>query len=349
MILSKFSYIKNDSSIFQAIENLNNNNLYGLVLVVDKNKNLLGTVTDGDVRRAIINKVDLNSKVEKIMKKTPKCIDYKEKDNKYLIHEKFTKLKIRHLIVLKKKKIYDVLIQNNNYNTDLFDIPVIIMAGGKGKRLMPLTKNLPKPLIKIGNEAIITRIIKNLASNNFKKIVVIINYLGSKIKKKLGDGKRFGVEINYINEKKRMGTVGGLSMMKNFNFKNFILLNADILTNINYVELLKSHIKKKSMLTICTVKYNYEMPYGIINRDTDKFNEIIEKPTFSHEINAGIYVINSKTLKFIKKKYMDIDDFINIVLKKKFKITVFPIYENWSEIGRKKHLDKVLEKFSYEK
>tara|TARA_Y100000389_G_C17440758_1_gene508409 strand:- start:1530 stop:2201 length:672 start_codon:yes stop_codon:yes gene_type:complete len=223
------------------------------------------------------------------------------------------------------------------------------MAGGKGKRLMPLTKNLPKPLIKIGNEAIITKIIKNLASNNFKKIFIIINYLGSKIKKKLGNGSRFGIKINYINEKKRMGTIGGLSLMRNLDFNNFILLNADILTSINYSELLKNHNNKKSMLTICTVKYNYELPYGIINRNNDKFNRIIEKPTFNHEINAGIYVLNSKILKFIKKKYMDIDEFIDLISKKKIKITVFPIYENWDEIGRKKHLDKVLEKFSYEK
>ena len=349
MKLNKFSYIKNSSSIYQAIENLNNNKLYGLVLVIDKNKNLLGTITDGDVRRAIINKVNLNSKVEGIMKKNPKCIDFKEKDNKYLILEKFNKFKIRHLIVLKKKKIYDVIIQNNSHNSYLSNIPVVIMAGGKGKRLMPLTKKLPKPLIKIGKEEIITKIIKSLALNNFKKIIIVINYLGSKIKKKVGDGSKFGIKINYINEKKRMGTVGGLSMIKNFNFNNFIMLNADILTNINYIELLKNHIKKKSMLTICTVKYNYKMPYGIINRDVDKFNKIIEKPTFSHEINAGIYVLNTKTLKFIKKKYMDIDEFINSILKKKLKITVFPIYENWDEIGRKKHLDKVLEKFSYEK
>lgn len=349
MKLNKFSFIKNGSSIFQAIENLNNNRLYGLVLVVDKNRNLLGTITDGDIRRAILNKVNLNSKVEKIMKKTPKSIDYKEKDNKYLVSEIFTKFKIRHLIVLKKKKIYDVIIQNYNHNSYLSDIPVVIMAGGKGKRLMPLTKNLPKPLIKIGNEAIITKIIKNLASNNFKKIFIIINYLGSKIKKKLGNGSRFGIKINYINEKKRMGTIGGLSLMRNLDFNNFILLNADILTSINYSELLKNHNNKKSMLTICTVKYNYELPYGIINRNNDKFNRIIEKPTFNHEINAGIYVLNSKILKFIKKKYMDIDEFIDLISKKKIKITVFPIYENWDEIGRKKHLDKVLEKFSYEK
>ena len=204
MKLNRFVFVKKNSTIFEAIENLNKNKLQGFVIVTNKKKDLIGTITDGDIRRAIIKKIDFNSRVELIMRRNPKYIDYKDKDNFSLIFAKFKKHKIRHLVIIKNKKINDLIVFDENNEDNLSKIPVVIMAGGEGKRMRPLTNKIPKPLIRIGKETIINRILKNLSANNFKNIFIIINYLGFKIKKKLGDGSKFGLKINYINEKKKI-------------------------------------------------------------------------------------------------------------------------------------------------
>tara|TARA_B100000131_G_C18087759_1_gene600890 strand:- start:436 stop:1485 length:1050 start_codon:yes stop_codon:yes gene_type:complete len=349
MNLNKFSFISKNKKLNDAIKHLNKNKLHGIVLVTDKHKKLQGTITDGDVRRAIIKKINLNSDLSFIMNKKPITIDESQLFNSNKIKNLFKKFRIKHLVVLNKRKVKKVILYDEISESSLSNIPVVIMAGGEGKRLRPITNNIPKPLIKIGKETIVSKILKYLSSSGFKKIYIIVNYLSSKIIKSLGNGEKFGLEIKYIKEKKKLGTIGGLSLLKNFNYENFVLVNADILTNLDYKELIKQHIKNNSDFTVSTVNYSYEIPYGIIDRKLDKLHKMIEKPTYNYDINAGIYVLNTKILKFIKKnKYADIDHLINLLIKRKLKSFIFPIYEHWFEIGRKKHLKNLSEKFSYE-
>ena len=168
------------------------------------------------------------------------------------------------------------------------------MAGGKGKRLMPLTKKIPKPLLKIMGKPIIEHIIINAKNKGFKKFVISLNYLAKKIINTLGDGSRFGVKINYILEKKELGTAGSLGFYKNKSNEPIILSNADILTDINYTKFLKFHKDSKADLTIAVRKHEIKNPFAVIKIEGGKMLNIDEKPVISSYINAGIYAISKK-------------------------------------------------------
>ena len=320
--------IHKDQKIFQAIDKIIKSKIK-ILFVVDKKNKLLGSVASGDLRRSIGKKIDLNQKVEKIMFKKPKYL-----------HKKVNGLSsLKDLIcvpiVNKKKQIidfeYNQILTKDKKNT------VFLMAGGKGVRLLPLTKNIPKPLLKIKGTPIIEKIILNFRNQGFKNFVISVNYLGHKIKRYLGKGDRLKVNIDYINEKKYLGTAGSLSLI---NFKKdifpIIVTNSDLITEIDYYNLISYHNKKKSDLTICGKNKIFKMPYGEILQKYEKVDKIIEKPDIFHLVNAGVYVINKSILKNIttNKKLM-MNEFITEQIKKRKKVFCYPVYENWVDIGNK--------------
>ena len=211
------------------------------------------------------------------------------------------------------------------------------MAGGKGVRLLPLTKKMPKPLLKIKGVPIIEKIILNFRNQGFKNFVISVNYLGHKIKKYLGKGDRLKVNIDYINEKKYLGTAGSLSLI-NFKKTEFpiIVTNSDLISEIDYYNLIRYHNKKKSDLTICGKNKIFQMPYGEILQEYEKVSKIVEKPNIFHLVNAGVYVLNKNILKNIKKnKKLMMNEHITKQIKKNKKVFCYPVYENWIDIGNK--------------
>lgn len=216
------------------------------------------------------------------------------------------------------------------------------MAGGKGLRLYPLTKFTPKPLLKIDNIPIIERIIENFKKQGFYNFKISINYLGSMIKNYLKKKKNLNVKIKFISEKKFLGTAGSLSLINKNELKfPLILTNSDLISNINYKRLLDFHIKNKSDLTICVRNQIFEMPYGEIYLEGKKVLKIIEKPMSNSIINAGVYVLSKKILKFTEtNKHLMMNELINISIKNNCKILSFPIYENWIDVGNKDQLLK---------
>jgi NDP-sugar pyrophosphorylase family protein len=209
------------------------------------------------------------------------------------------------------------------------------MAGGKGSRLMPLTKKTPKPLLKIKGVPIIEKIILNFKSQGFTNFTISVNYLGYKIKKYLGNGERLKVNINYINEKKYLGTAGSLSLidLKKIVFP-LILANSDLISEIDYNNLVDYHIKKKADITICGKNKIFEMPYGEILENQEKVKAIIEKPKIYHLVNAGVYVINKNILRnIIRNKKLMMNEYVTQQLKKNKKVFCYPIYENWIDVG----------------
>ena len=324
----KFPIIHKDQNISEAIKKISKLKIKILFVVNKKNK-LLGSISTGDLRRSIRNKIDLNQSVEKIMFKKPKYFKKKGNDLSYF------KDIICVPIVNKKKEIIDFefskTLLNNKKNT------VFLMAGGKGSRLMPLTKKIPKPLLKIKGVPIIEKIILNFMRQGFKNFIISVNYLGYKIKKYLGNGERLKVNINYINEKKYLGTAGSLSLI---NLKQtifpLIVANSDLLSGIDYNNLVDYHNKKEADITICGKNKFFEMPYGEILENYEKVNAIVEKPKIYHLINAGVYVIDKKILKnIITNKKLMMNEFITQQLKKNKKVFCYPIYENWIDIGNK--------------
>ena len=317
-----------DQKIFQAIKKINVSKIK-MLFVVDKKNKLLGSISSGDVRRSIRKKIDLNQNVQKIMFSKPKYLLKKEKIE--ILNEDLICIPV----VNKRKEIidfqYSKIIKKNKKNT------VFLMAGGKGIRLLPLTKKTPKPLLRIKGIPIIERIISNFRNQGFKNFIISVNYLGYKIKKYLGDGKKLRVNITYIDEKKYLGTAGSLSLI-NFTKAIFpiVITNSDLISEIDYNNLISYHNTKTADLTICAKNKIFQMPYGSILQNREKVTKIIEKPNINHLINAGVYVASKAILKNLtKNKQLMMNEFITKTLKNNKKVLCYPIYENWVDIGNK--------------
>lgn len=320
--------ITKNLKIYQAIDKINKSKIK-MLFVVDRKNKLLGSISSGDLRRSIRKKIDLNKPVDEIMFKKPKYL--KKKKNNPSIDDDIICIPI----VNKRKEIVDFKLSNNLIENRLST--VFLMAGGKGTRLMPLTKKTPKPLLKIKGVPIIEKIITNFKYQGFKNFIISINYLGHKIKNYLGNGKRLKVKINYVNEKTFLGTAGSLSLIDiRKTLFPLIVANSDLLSDIDYVNLVSYHNKKKANITICGKNKYFEIPYGEILENREKVKAIIEKPKIYHLVNAGVYVFDKKVLSEIKRgKKLMMNELITTQLKKNKKVFCYPIYENWLDIGNK--------------
>jgi len=305
-------------------------------LVVGKRKNILGTITDGDIRRALLNNFNINDKVEKIYKRNP------------LVTKKILTAKEIKKILNKKGVTFLPLINKKNEILDIYDdekldevisinYHMLIMAGGKGLRLRPLTNKIPKPLLLVNKKPIIEHIIMNAKNQGIKNFLISINYLGYKIKKYLGNGSKLGVKIKYLEEKKPLGTAGSINLIKKFN-RPIIVTNSDIISKIDFKEMISAHKKNNSQISIAAKVFYEKDNYGRIVASGNVVKKIIEKLEQNLLINAGIYLVNPIIKKIIKNsEYVDMTDLINIGLKKKLRISVFPIHEEWLDYGLNKN------------
>ena len=326
--------LKSTNTIHDAIKILDKEK-EKIVLIIKSNLTLLGTVTDGDIRRALINGYNLKTKIIHAMNDNPITVDHKtSKRNMFKIMKENM---IKQIPVMKLKKFNYLYLIEDTLNEDRIDNRVIIMAGGFGKRLMPLTKKVPKPLLKVGNIPILEIIIKQLSSFGFRNIFITTYYHSEMIKKYFGNGSKWNVNIKYVNEKKPLGTAGSLSLLpKNKNSKPSLILNSDILSKINYKELLNFHLEKKFSATVVAKKYDVKIPYGELLTKNERVMGINEKPTFSSLINAGIYVLNENIISELKNKvHLDMPDLLLNSIKKRRKIGCYPIHEEWVDIGKK--------------
>ncbi len=319
--------INSGQSIRNAVRKINNTNKKFLIVTSEDNK-LLGTVTDGDIRRAILKGVDLDNLVIKCMNKKP--IYATEKTKNFYSLLKKTKSRLNFVPqVNKENKLISVIV----YDEKDLEKTALIMAGGFGKRLGGLTKNIPKPLLKIGNEPILETIIKKLEESNYKKIYVSTHYLHNKIKKFLETRKSFA-NIEILRENKPLGTAGSISSVKNSNFDNLTVLNGDILTEVDLNALNQFHLDKGFDLTITVAHYSFKIPFGVVNLNNKfTFKSLSEKPTEKQFVLSGIYCLSKRVCKIVKKNYLDMPELINYAKALDYKIGVFPIYEYWNDIG----------------
>jgi len=341
----KAAVINEKFSIKDTIKNLNKTALQ--LCFVNKNQKFIGTITDGDIRRALLKGFDLNDNIQKIINRKPKFIFQKNLNNKNLLN-KLKKNFSSHLIPIlnNKNEMIDIFIDEKNY-LDLSKIhcEVAVMTGGKGKRLLPLTKKIPKALVKISGKPILENIIEKGKKEGIKNFNLITNHFHSKIKNYFKDGNKFEVNIKYFKEKSPLGTAGGLSLLKEKKnkIKLLIVTNCDIVTNLSYSDLIEFHNKNKNKVTIASRFFKLDNPYGVMKIDNkNQIFRIEEKPTENHLISAGVYIINYSILNHLKKNQkIDMTDFINILIKKKIKIGTCLIHENWLDIGSKKDLNKI--------
>lgn len=222
----------------------------------------------------------------------------------------------------------------------------VIMAGGKGVRLRPLTKYCPKPMVKVAGKPILERIVNRLSDHGIDKFYISINYLGEMVEDYFGNGSKFGCEIKYLKEKKYLHTGGSLSLIKDKITDPLIVMNGDLVTKINFNHLLDFHKKGQFVATMCVRSYDFTIPFGVIKAEKNTMVSLEEKPSSNCLINAGIYVLNPEVLAMIpKNKVFPLTDLFNKMLLKNKKIGVYQMDEDWIDVGRIDELKKAQEEF----
>jgi dTDP-glucose pyrophosphorylase len=334
--------ISEDTTIIETLKMIDSN-AKGIAIVTNNEKKLLGTITDGDIRRAIIEGASTSSTVSKFYNKNCKYLlcDYDKND----IVKIFKNNKIRFIPIIDRSNTVIDILEVDNENFSIYkDNPVLIMAGGLGARLRPLTNDLPKPMLKVGGKPILETIIEQFKNKGFKNILLSVNYKSEIIENYFRDGSDFGVSISYIKEEKRMGTAGAIKLAERFINKDFFVINGDILTNVCFNRLLEYHQQSEFKMTIGSRSYETQIPYGVLNIDDTCVTSIQEKPIVNFYVNGGIYVLSPETLKYIpENEYFDITELINKILSDNGKIGSYPILEYWMDIGQLKDYYKANE------
>jgi len=312
-----------------AVKKLDQNG-NGVLPIVDEENTLLGLITDGDIRKAILNN---NLDLEHIINKNPYKLSINSNKNQIINYLK--KVHRRHLPLVDDNNKFIKLFTLDEIDFNLKPNWIVIMAGGLGKRLGELTKDIPKPMLKVGSKPMLEHIIDMFISHGFTKFIISVNYKSEVIKNYFGDGSKLGIKVKYLEEKKRLGTGGALSLIDIKLNEPFFVTNGDVLSSLDYEKLLAYHKEQNSTATMCIRKDNYQIPYGVIEID-DKNNIKVmkEKPIKEFFINTGIYVLNPEVLNYVPKdEFFDLPNLFNI-LKENEKVTKsFEITDYWIDMG----------------
>lgn len=317
-----------------------------IALVVDKDNVLLGCVTDYDVRKAVLRGISMSEgDVNEIMSKQPKTALEGLSDT--IIHQMLLDKNVRQLPIVDKNNIVCGLKTLWEYETRNAKRknPVVLMAGGLGTRLRPLTDNCPKPLLKIGGRPILEIILENFIQQGFCNFYISVNYKAEMIENYFGDGSNYGVSINYLRENKRLGTAGALSLLPCIE-DAVIVMNGDLLTKVDFNQLLDYHIYRHADATMCVREYSYQVPYGVIDIDNLEIKMLREKPSYTSFVNAGMYVLQPEIIKDIPHDtFFDMTDLFNLNIKKNKRNLAFPIREYWIDVGRMEDFERASAEF----
>lgn len=306
-----------------------------ICLVVDGFGKLLGTVTDGDVRRAILHSIALDSPITQVMKRNPVTAGVSESSEELL--ERMTVSWVRQLPLVDEHGIVMGLATFDHLSRGevVCDSWVVLMAGGLGNRLRPLTEDTPKPMLKVGNQPVLETILENFLAHGFRRFFISVNYKAEMVKDYFGDGTRWGCRIEYLEETARMGTAGALSLLPEPPTGPLIVMNGDVLTKVNFSSLVEFHQDHLSQATMCVREYGFQVPYGVVDIDGQRILGIAEKPEHIFFVNAGIYVLNPEILSLVPSGVpTDMTDLFKTALSLNRTTAAFPIREYWIDIGR---------------
>ena len=352
MFLEQESFIKSITNekvnIRKVISTIEEGGLK-IALILNNKEKLIGTICDGDIRRGLLKGLTLESSIKSIIRKN-------------FIKATPTTSKKDLLNMLKNNAISQIPILDEEDNLVGLEISedllpsssklllpnvALLMAGGRGKRLKPITNYCPKPLLPINGKPILEIILEQCINSGIKNFYISVNYLAEKIIDYFGDGSKWNVNIKYLEENKPLGTAGALRMLPD-NLKDPILLiNGDVLTKTNFKDILKYHEVNSADITICAREHVLNSPYGVIEVDGIAFKSMIEKPSFTQLVNAGVYVINSEIIRTIKiNQYFDMPDLIEQTKILNNKIIVYPIHEYWIDVGKPESLDQAENEWS---
>ncbi|MBI2968254.1 MAG: nucleotidyltransferase family protein [Bacteroidetes bacterium] len=333
--------IPESATIRDALNRLNKLGTDLTLFIVDGNGKMTGTLTDGDIRRVLVKKTEIDAPI------TPVVF----RNFRYLRQGQFSTVQMTEI---RKKGIYLVpvlakdgriaRIINLHHQRSLLPIEAVIMAGGDGRRLRPLTEKVPKPLLKVGDKPILEHVIDRLVLYGIENITITVNYLGSLIEDYFGDGSHKSVSIKYIRETEPLGTAGSLALIKKFSGQPILLLNSDLLTTIDYEDFYGEFEKTGVDLLVATLPYTVNLPYAVMEADHEKVTGFKEKPTFIYQANAGIYLMKPEVAGIIPRNgFFNATDLMDALLKKGKKINYYPLYCYWLDIGNHQDFNKAQE------
>lgn len=334
--------ISQEITLLEALSRINSVAPEPLVLfVLDEENRMVGTLTDGDSRRALISGASVNDKVSKIMHRNFNYMVVEEIDNvRELKHQKEMMMKL--VPVLDKDKHIVEIINLEKYKTRL-PIDAVLMAGGKGERLRPLTEKTPKPLLQVGSKAIIDHNIDCLISYGVKHINVTVNYLGEQLEEHFAE-PRGEVQVQTVREPKFLGTIGSIRFVKKFYNDTVLVMNSDLFTNINYEDFYLHFKEHDAEMSVAAVPYTVSVPYGIFDLDGRAIRGLIEKPTYNYYANAGIYLIKRTALDEIPDDtFFNATDLIEKLISEGKKVIRFPLNGTWIDIGSPQEYQKANE------
>jgi dTDP-glucose pyrophosphorylase/predicted transcriptional regulator len=342
----KDTLINIDDSIGDAIKSLNKSGLK-IVLVQNKKQIFQGTITDGDIRRALINGMTIDTTVDRIANRN--AITTSESVSKKQISDLMAENNLEQLpIIDQKNKVIGLHMKNQNLSTsNLIANTMVIMAGGLGARLRPLTFSTPKPMLEVAGKPILQLIIEQAKFQGISNFVITINYLGALIEEYFGNGEKFGVKINYLKESEPLGTAGSLAEIEFTRDLPILVSNADIVSDVDYRDLINFHIEKKSDFTVSVKPNQIVSAFGELKLEGLKVKEYVEKPVYFNIVNAGIYVVDINLINLVPKGIkFDMSTLISKALAENLKVFAYPLHENWSDIGRIEDYNNVNQKLN---
>lgn len=305
-----------------------------IVIIVGENQELIGTVTDGDIRRGLLSDVNIEDSITRVMNPSPVVVtpEVSTDDLISLMEDR----SLLALPVVEKGILTGVELLQDLLHKPVLENPVFLMAGGFGTRLRPLTDNCPKPMLRVGNKPMLELAINGFKKAGFRNFYISTHYLPDQIQDYFGDGTAFGVNISYVYEEQPLGTGGALGLLPSLpNDLPILVMNGDILTKIDLCQLLEFHNMSKADATMCVREYEYQIPYGVINGQSNKVISMEEKPTQRFSVNAGIYVVSQSIVKSVPQNAkIDLPTLLEHEISAGAGVFMFPFHEYWLDIGQ---------------
>ncbi len=341
--------VKSDTPVRDVVGKINENR-HGIALVVDDIGKLVGTVTDGDVRRFLLSEGSLDQPCSVFMSDSP--VTAHIRTDKAEIADLLRKFRLRNIPLVDDDGCLCGLVDFRELQGDEVKrapVTVVIMAGGLGKRLRPITEDLPKPMIKVGDQPILEKIIKKFAAEDITDIYISVNYKAELIEDHFDDGGKFGVSIKYLRETRPLGTAGALALLPDGIDGPILLTNGDVVTTVSYSHILDFHRQHRASLSVAASEYRLKIPYGVLDLAGHFVMGLEEKPSRVVHCNAGIYVLDPELIHFVSRdESFDMPQLIEAVIKKGLPVAAFPITEYWVDIGENSALKKVQRDMSRE-
>ncbi len=338
MLEYKAHLITSGNSIKTALHILNELSQDAILFVVNNDDKLIGSLTDGDVRRGLINGFTIDSKIDDIIQQNPRYIRKGEKNIKKIIEYREGNFRIVPVID-ENSRVINVI--NFRKIKSYLPIDAVIMAGGRGQRLKPLTDSTPKPLLKVGDKAIMEHNLDRLVLFGIDDFWVSVKYLGKQVEEYFGDGKSKNVAIKYITEDVSLGTIGAVSKITDFKHDYVLVTNSDLLTNVDYEEFFLEFLKQEADLAILTIPYQVNIPYAVLETVNGEVASFREKPTYTYYSNGGIYLMKKEMLKYIPQEtFFNATDLMEELIRHNYKVISFPFVGYWLDVGKHEDFEK---------